>query len=964
MPLHPHLHDFLTELRPRISGDLRTDEFSRVLYSTDASIYQVTPHAVLIPRTTEDVHAAVSLAARHRVPLLPRTGGSSLAGQAVNAALVIDFTRHLDHVLEIDPEARWVRVQPGIVLDRLNARLRPFHLQFGPDPASSSRAALGGIVSNNATGAHSIRYGMAADHVLEMDVLLSDGTAARFGPLTAAELLQHQRRGGLEGALYRGLQQLTADPAHLETIRRDTPRHWRRCGGYNLDRLVPPDGLAYRWPRDHRFNLAQLLAGAEGTLGVITALKLNLVPTPRLTALAIVQFDALRTALTAVPAILETQPAAVELLDNLGLTLCRDVPAYARLLPRFLEGEPHCVLITEFDGESEAELRAKIDGLRRHLRAQGAGETAVTAALDPQTQRAVWQVRKAGLGLLMSLKGDLKPLPFIEDAAVPVAHLPDYVAEMERFCASLGTRIAYYAHASAGCLHVRPLIDAKQAAEVAKLPEISQFAAGLLRARGGALSSEHGDGRARSWLNEQFFGPELYALFRQVKALFDPHNLLNPGNIVDAGPMTANLRFGPDYRFRPLTPHLDFSEQGSSPAGGFDRAIEMCNGAGQCRKLDGGTMCPSFMVTREELHSTRGRANLLRAVYTGRLAPSELAGQRLYEALDLCIECKACKAECPSSVDMAKLKFEFLAQRHDALGIPRRASLFGHVGDLSRLACGPQAPLLNWLARRRLPRALLARALGITEKRPLPTFARRSFMHWFNARSPRPAGAEPVEARSPQLLVLFVDPITNYSEPHVARAAVAVLEAAGWGVTAVAGEDGRPFISKGIVAGARLSAYDTLEKLAPYAARGVPIVGLEPSSLLTLRDEYAALLPDDPRVPLVAAHAFTFEEFLARQAEAEPLAQLFTAAPRRLLLHGHCHQKALVGTAPAHRALTLPANYAVQEVDAGCCGMAGAFGYEAEHYEVSLQMAERALLPAVRAAAAETLIVAAGLSCR
>lgn len=956
------LYDFLAELKQRVHGDLRTDEFSRTLYSTDASIYQVKPHGVLIPRTLDDVQAAVELAAQYRVPLLPRTAGSSLAGQAVNEALVIDFTRHLDQVLEVNQEESWVRVQPGIVLDELNLHLRPYGLQFGPDPASSNRAAIGGIVSNNSTGAHSILYGMTADHVLEMNVVLSDGTTTHFGPLSATELVQRQRRSGREGAIYQQTAALALNEENQALIQNSTPRHWRRCGGYNLDRLLPTKGnLSFRWPVDGRFNLAKLVCGAEGTLAVITEIKLNLVPIPKTTALAIVHFDSLRQALTAVPLMLETNPSAIELLDNLGLTLCREVPEYARLLHTFIDGTPNCVLITEFYGESETEVRHKVTQFEEHLRKQGAGETAVTTAYDRAKQSNVWKVRKVGLGLLMSIKGDHKPIPFIEDAAVPPEHLAEYITKVEDFCHSIGTDVAYYAHASAGCLHVRPLINAKMAAEVAKLPQITRFSVDLLRGYGGAFSSEHGDGRARSWLNEHFFGPQMYELFKQVKALFDPYHLLNPGNIVNAGPMTENLRYGADYQFIPLTPHINFSEHGDTPSAGFDRAVEMCNGAGICRKKTSDTMCPSFQATREEMHSTRGRANLLRAVFTGGLPATELTGPRLYAAMDLCIECKACKAECPSSVDMAKIKFAYLAQYHSVHGVPLRTRLFAHIGSLSRFGIGPLAPIANAALQNPLIRQGMAKTLGIAPQRTLPPFARQPFMQWFAQHSPQnPQSAQ--HQQSP--VILFIDPFTNYNYPEIGVAAVDVLEMAGFMVTAVAGEDGRPYISKGLADQARAAARHTLHRLAPYAEKGLPIIGLEPSSLLTLRDEYLYLLPGEARVQVLAQHAYTFEEFIAAQADAGTLSLAFTDTPRHLLLHGHCHQKALVGTEPSKRSLSLPPNYTVTEVDSGCCGMAGAFGYEAEHYDISLQMAERRLLPAVRATSADTLIVAAGVSCR
>ncbi|UCC89435.1 MAG: FAD-binding protein, partial [Anaerolineales bacterium] len=764
------LQDYLNDLQKRVRGDLHTDIYSRLLYSTDASIYQVMPYGVFFPQTMEDVHAAVELAALYRVPILPRTAGSSLSGQAVNQALVIDMSRHLDQVLELNTDEGWIRVQPGLVLDELNLYLKPMGLKFGPDPASSDRAAMGGIVANNSTGSHSILYGMTADHVLETNVILSDGSQATFGPVEAHQLEDYRGRAGLEGGIYRRVWEMAQ--ANPEVIRAGTPRHWRRSGGYNLDRFV--EGPSFKYPQDPRFNLAKLVCGSEGTLAVMTDITLNLVPLPAKTALAIVHFDSLYEALAATPIILQVEPSTVELLDNLGLTMCRQVPEYARLLRTFIEGQPNCVLITEFYGESQAEVEAKVERLRAHLEKEKVGRY-VVPAIDPQLQGNVWKVRKVGLGLMMSIKGDYKPIPFIEDASVPVEHLAEYVTRIEKFCNDLGTQVAYYAHASAGCIHIRPLINAKLAGEVDKLAQIGAFSVELLGDYGGVLSGEHGDGRSRSWLNERFFGKELYTLFREVKHTFDPQNILNPGNIVDAGPMTENLRFGANYSVIPLKEHLDFSQDM-----GFDRAVEMCNGAGVCRKKTSGTMCPSFMATRDEEHSTRGRANALRSALSGALPPEELTSGRMYEVMDLCVECKACKAECPSSVDMAKIKFEFLCQYYEKHPVPLRTRLFADIALLSRISSGALAPLANWTLKSGLIRWGLEKFVGITRQRTLPEFARQPFTLWFKGRQ-NGASASP-KPGSRGKVVLFNDTFNTYNYPQVAIAATEVLEAAGFEV--------------------------------------------------------------------------------------------------------------------------------------------------------------------------------------
>ncbi len=966
------LPDFLADLRKQVNGALRTDTYSKILYSTDASIYQVIPHGVLIPEHVEHVHAAVELAAKYEIPLLPRTAGSSLAGQAVNEAVVIDFSRHLNEIVEVNKDEQWVQVQPGIVLDELNIHLKSFGLQFGPDPASSNRAAMGGIVSNNSTGSHSIMYGMTTDHVMEMDVILGDGTKTHLGPVSDELLRQLQERSGLEGAIYREMFELISDPANQEIIRKGTPRHWRRCGGYNLDRLIEKGG-SFKYPqRDNRFNLAKVVSGAEGTFAVITGIKLNLVKKPTKTALAIVHFDSLFEALQAVPIFLEVDPSAVELLDNLGLTLCREVPEYARLLDSFIEGEPNCVLVTEFYGESESELKSKVERLKKHLKSQGVNNTAVVSAFDEQQQANVWKVRKVGLGLLMSIKGDHKPIPFIEDAAVPVEHLAEYVTKVERFCNDRGTDVAYYAHASAGCVHIRPLINTKEASEVAKLPEITSFSVDLLKGYGGSLSSEHGDGRARSAFNEQFFGSELYGLYKKSKQIFDPKGILNPGNIVDAGPMTEQLRYGANYGVVPLKDHIDFSEDQ-----GFHRAVEMCNGAGICRKRTTGTMCPSFMATREEEHSTRGRANALRAALSGNLPQKEFTSKRMYEVMDLCIECKACKAECPSSVDMTKIKFEFLAVYHDTNGTPFRTRLFGNIAGLSRMTSGFWAPIANFMTRRGPIRWLMEKTLGISRRRTMPAFARTSFNKWFVKRGQQSTSKQSTteqsasdkstskQSTSEHKVVLFNDTFNTYNSPEVAIAATEVLEAAGFEVI-VPGHRccGRPMISKGLVDQARTAAADTVSMLVPYAKAGIPIIGLEPSCLLSLRDDYLHLLPGNADAKIVAEQAIMFEEFIADLAEKDELKLAFNGSSRKLLVHGHCHQKALVGTVPSKTVLSLPTGYEVDEVDSGCCGMAGSFGYEKEHYDISLKMAERRLLPAIREEGEDTILVAAGFSCR
>ncbi len=952
---------FILHLEHATSGDVRTDEMSLSLYSTDASLYQVTPLAVFLPDSAEDVQIGVDVAAKHGVPILPRTAGSSLAGQAVNKALVIDFTKHLNQIIELNVEEKTVRVQAGMVLDHLNNELRPHGLQFGPDPASSNRAAMGGIVGNNSTGSHSILYGMTADHVLGMNVVLSDGSTAEFGPCTQEELAENQKKPGLEGEIYRAINGLVWDPENQAIIQEGTPRHWRRCGGYNIDRLLPPtakaDSLFFHpeLPQDDRFNLSKLVCGAEGTLAVITDVTLGLVDVPTQKAVGVVHYDDSRAALDSVPAILDLKPSAVEMLDQMQLELCKGSPEYFRMMQNFIIGEPNCVLTVEFYGESDEELAEQLDMLETYIKKHAKGVTGVRKILDEATLNDVWRVRKGGLGLLMSIRSEYKPVAFIEDSAVPVEYLGDYVDQIEKFCADLGTEIVYYAHASAGCLHIRPLINAKIAEDVEKMPKITEFAASLLGEYGGAYSSEHGEGRARSWYNKIFYGEDLYGIYAQIKQIFDPHTLLNPGNIIDSAPMTENLRFGAEYETRPIETYLDFSSDG-----GFAEAIEMCNGAGVCRKTSYGSMCPSFMATNEEIDSTRGRANVLRNILSGGLPEDQFTGPMAKEAMDLCISCKACKSECPSSVDMAKIKAEWQAHYNDVHGTPIRSRIFGSIETISKFASGPLAPLFNWGGNLRPVQWSMARILGIGGDRNLPRFSSQPFTKWRAGRQSF-TGANPYGT-----VVLFSDTYHTYSYPEVPIAATEVLEAAGYKVQFVDVTDcGRPALSKGLIGKAKLIAQKVLAELEPLADQGLNIVFLEPSELSAITDDYASLLPEQAdTIKKVAELSLSFEQFVTQISESGEHRLMLDDRPVEVLLHGHCHQKALVGTGASHALLNLSPNVTVTEVDSGCCGMAGSFGYETEHIAISRKIGERVLMPAVRNASADTVVVAAGVSCR
>jgi FAD/FMN-containing dehydrogenase/Fe-S oxidoreductase len=957
------LNDLFTDLRRSLRGEVRFDKLTRQLYSTDASMYQIEPLGVVHPADEEDLHAVIELAGKHAMPVLPRGGGTSLAGQCVGRAVMMDLATHMNRVLDLNVEQGWVRVQPGVVQDQLNAFLAPYGYGFGPDTSTSNRATLGGMTGNNSCGARSILYGKTVDHVLEADAILSDGTRVTFGALDPAALEVKLRAESLEGHIYREVLRIAED--NRAEVEARFPKILRRVSGYNLDELLR---------RDRPVNLAKLLVGSEGTLAVWSALKLNIVPLPTMKALLVAQFEDMIQAVEADALILEHKPSAMELVDDTIIKEAMASPAFAGKTG-FLQGVPGAIVIVEFYGETRAELEDKLDKLEADLKRNRMGYAHVRA-LEPAQQAPVWNLRKGGLGLLMGHRIDAKPLPFVEDTAVDPLRLADYLKAFDKVVKKHGVRAGYYGHSSVGCLHVRPFLDLKKSGEKERLMAIFNEVADLVEQFGGTIAGEHGDGLARSWLIERLFGRKLAQAFRDVKSAFDPTGLMNPGKIVDAQPPLENLRWGKPI-VKTLDTFLDFGKEG-----GFTFAVEMCNGNGQCRKLDAGTMCPSYQVTRRDRDATRGRANAFRALLQGDLPFSELGGPEMRETMELCLECKACKTECPSQVDMAKMKYEWLYHFQRINGVPLRSRLFAAIEPMSRVGSA-LAPFSNWIAASAPNRWLLAR-LGLAPQRRLPPFRRGRFSHWFarheraNGRAATRGsggangganGAEPADNDRPAV-VLFQDTFMEYNVPDLGRDAVEVLERAGCRVIVPPRRCcGRPMISKGLLEQARENAEFNVRALAPYAAQGLPIVGVEPSCILTLREDYPSLLPG-AATERVAAAAQTIDEFLFKLTQEGrlpyPAAQgSGEAVPaREYLLHGHCHQKALVGTAPTLGVLQGIPGATVREIPSGCCGMAGSFGYEKEHYELSIAIGEQRLFPAVRRAAPETVIVADGISCR
>ena len=921
------------ELLQRIEGEVRFDTISRGLYSTDASVYQIKPLGVVVPRSREDVIQLVKICAKYRCPLTMRGGGTSQAGQATGGGLIADTSKFLHRILQLNVEEGWVRVEPGVVLDELNAHLRPHGVRFAPDISTASRATIGGMMANNSSGARSVLYGKTIDHVLRQEVVLSDGSVVEFGPLSPTDLEAASTGSSLAAECYRVVRDIAE--THAGEIDRRFPKVVRRVGGYSLDEFVRPG---------QPFDMTKLMVGSEGTLGVVLNATLNLVPLPKAKAVMTIQFGDLLESLAATPVILKHGPSAIEVMDGFILGHTRQSAELDALRRGFIDGEPGALLCVEFYGDREEDLPPRLDAVERELRQRKLGYR-YHRELDLPGQARVWRLREAALGLSMAMKSDAKSLSFVEDTAVAPEKLHDYIARFLAIVKRHGTSAGVYAHASVGCLHVRPVVNMKTDAGVRLFESIATEVADLVLEFGGALSGEHGDGLVRSPFMRKMYGATLYDAFRTIKRTFDPHGIFNPGKIVDAPPLTENLRYGAGYLTPDPATHFDYSE-----FGGFGGAVEMCSGLGVCRKKLSGTMCPSYMATLEETHSTRGRANVLRMAMSGRLGESGLGDQGVYETLDLCLECRACKTECPVGVDMARFKSEFLADHWARHGTALDARLLGSVRTVatwgSRLA-----PVSNWLADAAPVRYLNERLLGIDRRRTLPRFERRTLAQR------APAADDQCEA------VLFNDTFTNYYDPVIGTAALDVMAAAGIRAgLAQHGCCGRPQISKGLLGeAARLAARNT-EALYPHAAAGRPIVFCEPSCLSAIREDCPALLRGESRerAEAVAKAAVLFEEFAQTLLPRLTLAQ----GPPNILLHGHCHQKSMGLVPPAKSLLSKIPGASVTELDSGCCGMAGSWGYARDHFEVSRAIGERVLFPAVRARTPGTVVAAAGTSCR
>jgi FAD/FMN-containing dehydrogenase/Fe-S oxidoreductase len=953
--------DFLSELRKHFTGDIRLDLGSRILYSTDASIYQIEPLGVVLPRTDEDLQACVELAAKYKIPILPRGSGTSLAGQAVGEALILDCSRWLDRIIEIDPELRIAIVEPGVILSSLNHAASKFGLQFGPDPASAERATMGGVIANNATGAHSILYGMTADHLLSADVIHSDGSLATWGEIEDQDIKTEPN------SIYRSIisTAINIGADYSDAIKTHYPRSWRNSAGYRINYLLPwspskpPQWAEENYPpvKANTLNLAPLIAGSEGTLGVIRRARLNLVPKPKYTVLGILNYASIEEACEAIPHLLNYAPSAIELIPQLILRLARSVAAYAGQMNwvtsmNGTEGDPPALLVVEFSGNNMKELNSSIRSIDANVE--------IIESVEEQAQ--VWNIRKVGLGILDSRPQSARPIAFIEDCAIPVEHLGKFVHEIEKMLAAYGIEAGIYAHASAGCLHIRPILDLRTGEGVRYLREIAEQTLTLTLNLGGSMSSEHGDGIVRGEWLKKTYGDEITTAMIALKKAADPDGLLNPQKMFDSPAIDSHLRYGVNYRARSWLPAMDFTHNGS-----LVTAIEQCNGQGVCRK-DTGVMCPSFQATREEINSTRGRANLLRnliqtgiAVQPGEL-PNEFNEKKdiskvVFESLDLCLACKGCKAECPSGVDMAKLKYAFLAEYYKKHRRMLRDYLFGYFHVTAKiLSFAPQ--VINFLMNIILFRQLTYRVMKIAPRRPFPIFSRKKTF------------VKPLPGY--QKVLFLRDPFTHFVEPEIEQAAFNILFKLNFEVVVLKTIGaGASLMSKGLLHAARNHAdrlMKEINKLDPN--NSLPIIGIEPSEIYTLKHDYSDLLPEKHSfLKARSTKTWLFEEFIIRSNDINNLR--IATRDKKIIFQPHCHQKA---EGPADDGLPLGSfasleflrnfGYEVEIIDAGCCGMAGTFGYELEHYDLSQKVGSLKLFPYIIKHKSEKVVCATGAACR
>ncbi|MFU8842270.1 MAG: FAD-binding and (Fe-S)-binding domain-containing protein [Bacteroidales bacterium] len=956
--VYRHIQLGLEELASEFEGELSVDKAFRILYATDASAYREVPLAVALPKSKEDVRLLIRFAKKHNTSLIPRTAGTSLAGQVVGRGIVVDVSKYLTNILEINEKEKWVKVEPGVVLDELNKILRPYGLFFSPETSTSNRCMIGGMIGNNSCGAHSLIHGSTRDHLISVKTMLSDGTEAEFKSLTKEEFLRKKDLNSFEGSLYRNIDEILSDPLNQQEIRKEFPHPGirRRNTGYAIDLLLESEPFS---DGTEEFNFSKLIAGSEGTLAFIAEAKLNLDPLPPpVTGLVCVHCHSLEEALNGNLVALKYNPVAIELMDQTVMDLSKQ-NIEQRRNRFFIQGDPEAMLLVEFARDSQEEIIETAGRMEVELRKAGYGYH-FPVLFGPDISR-VWAVRKAGLGLLSNMPGDAKPVPVVEDAAVRPEDLPDYIREFNELLKKHNLDCVYYAHIATGELHLRPVLDLKKQKDVDLFRTIAHETALLVKKYLGSLSGEHGDGRLRGEFIPVMIGEKNYALLKQIKKAWDPENIFNPGKITDTVRMNTFLRYEPGQETREIKTFFDFSTDR-----GFLRSAERCNGSGDCRKSEiiGGTMCPSYQATRDEQTTTRARANLLREIITKSEKENPFDHPELYEILDLCLSCKGCKSECPSNVDMAKLKAEFLQHWYDANGVPLRARAIANISRLNKIAMMLPG-LSNALLSGRITGPLVKKFLGIAPKRSIPVLFKTTLRDWINTFGQK---FQPKPENTKGRVYLFIDEFSNFNDTETGIKTFKLFTKLGYRVEVPDHvESGRSYISKGFLRKAKKLAEKNITLLKDLISEDTPLIGIEPSGILTFRDEYPDLtrgaLQDEARK--LGKNALLIEEFIVREMEAGRItADAFTTKESKIRLHGHCQQKAIASTIPTKQMLSFPLNYSVEEIPSGCCGMAGSFGYEVEHYDLSMKVGELVLFPEVRRTPDDTMIVAPGTSCR
>ena len=956
--LHRMNKDTINTLIESVTGEVYYDDFHQLIYATDASAYREKPSIIVVPKDSDDVKTAVEFARNNELTIIPRAAGTSLAGQVVGDGLVLDCSKYMNRILEVNEKEHWVRVEPGVVLDELNMFLKPYGLFFGPETSTSNRCMIGGMVGNNSCGAHSLVYGSTREHTLEMKTILSDGSEAEFKSLSEAEFTEKTKLSSLEGKVYSQIKKILGDKSHRERIKSEFPDSEieRRNTGYAIDLLSDMQPFN---KQGEKFNFCKLLCGSEGTLAFATEIKLNLVPLPpKEKGLLVVHHHSIEEALEANIVALEHDPVAIELIDKFLLDCTKNSAGHSKNR-FFINGDPGALLCIELVGHSKKEVEKQSDEIVKSFESKGFGFS--FPLLFEKNISKVWALRKAGLGLLSNIPGDAKPQPVIEDTAVSPKKLPAYIAEFNKVLKENNLECVYYAHIATGELHLRPLLNLKDPEGVRLFRVVADEIAKLVKKYGGSLSGEHGDGRLRGEFIPFMIGDENYKLLQNIKKTWDPMGIFNEGKITDTPPMDTSLRFVPGVETPEFNTVFDFTD-----TLGLVRMAEKCNGSADCRKsaIIGGTMCPSFQATKDERNTTRARANMLREILNNNAKPNKFDSKKLYDVLDLCLSCKGCKTECPSGVDVAKLKAEFLYQYYQTHRRPMRMKLIAGFTQMQKLATN-FAGIYNGLIKNRLTGNIIKGAIGFAKGRSLPLVNRITWNKWLrkNLKQLNASVSKPTRTA-----MLFVDEFTNYNEAHIGIAATKLLSQLGYKIQFIEHEEsGRSKISKGYLLSAKEIARKNVNYFGMHVSKDIPLIGIEPSAILSFRDEYPDLLrgKDKENAIALAANVFTIEEFLANAIKTGAInTEMFTDKKEEIHYHGHCQQKALVGTEPAKRILSLPQNYEVKEINSGCCGMAGSFGYEKEHFELSMKIGELVLFPRVRKTNDRDFIVASGTSCR